>query len=195
LQRTYDRIEQRFITNLNAREAESPARKLLPWDAHLAYFEVSPESPYIGKTLAELGIRENFGVSIAQIERGRLTIPAPRGEERLYPNDKITVIGTDEQLSQFKPLIEVTTPVVEPQQEVGLRQLVVDARFPFLGRTIRDSRIRERTNGLIVGIERNGERILNPDPATVFTPGDIVWLAGDQRLIRGIEHNYAATVA
>ncbi|MGV3589048.1 MAG: cation:proton antiporter [Adhaeribacter sp.] len=186
----YERIEHRFMTNLNAREAESPAKKLLPWDAHLAHFQVSPESEYIGKTLAELGIREKFGVSIAQIERGRLTIPVPRGEERLYPADKITVIGTDEQLSSFKPFVEVANPeeiTAASQPEVGLRQVVVDAKFPYLGKTIRASGIREKTNGLIVGIERNAERILNPDPATIFEIGDIVWLAGEQRLIRHIE--------
>ncbi|MDB5261777.1 MAG: sodium:proton antiporter, partial [Adhaeribacter sp.] len=192
LRRTYERIEHRFITNLNAREADSPAQKLLPWDAHLAHFEVSPESEYVGKTLAELGIREKYGVSIAQIERGRLTIPVPRGEEMLFPTDKITVIGTDEQLAHFKPFIEVTTPKeasISAQPEVGLRQLLVDSKFPYLGNTILESGIRERTHGLIVGIERNGERILNPDPATIFQSGDIVWLAGDQKLIRGIAHN------
>jgi len=195
LQRTYERIEHRFLSNLNAREAEEPARKLLPWDAHLAHFEVSPESVYVGKTLAQLAFREKYGVSIAQIERGRLTIPVPRGNEMLFPRDKITVIGTDEQLSQFEAVIQTVTPdvnAIAPQPEVGLRQLAVDAKFPYLGKTIRESGIRERTHGLIVGIERNGERILNPDPATAFQIGDIVWLAGDQRLIRGIAHNTLA---
>ena len=191
LRKTYERIENRFLSNLNARETENPVKKLLPWDAHLAYFQVSPESGYVGKTLAELALRERYGVSIAQIERGRLTIPVPRGTERLFPADKITVIGTDEQIMQFKPFIEVITPeanVNSPQSDVALKQLVVDTKFPFLGKNIRESGIRERTNGLIVGIERNGERILNPDPATLFKIGDIVWLAGDQRLIRAIDH-------
>lgn len=192
LQKTYERIEQRFLANLNAREAEEPVKKLLPWDAHLTHFEVSPESVYVGKTLAELAFRERYGVSIAQIERGRLTIPVPKGNEMLFPGDKITVIGTDGQLSDFKPFIETVTPEENagaPQPEVGLRQLIVDAKFPYLGTTIRESGIRERTHGLIVGIERNGERILSPDPATQFKIGDVVWLAGDKRLIRGIEHN------
>ncbi|GEO03112.1 sodium:proton antiporter [Adhaeribacter aerolatus] len=188
----YERIEHRFMTNLNAREAGESAKKLLPWDAHLAHFQVSPESEYVGKTLADLGLREKFGVSIAQIERGRLTLPVPGGNEMLFPADKITVIGTDEQLSNFKPFIEVTTPEeinAADQPEVGLRQIVVDAKFPYLGTTIRASGIRESTNGLIVGIERNGDRILNPHPSTTFEIGDIVWLAGEQRLIRKIEQS------
>lgn len=192
LRATYDRIEQRFLTNLHAREAETnaAAKKLLPWDAHLAHFTISPESPVIGKTLIELAIREKFGVSIAQIERGRRILPVPRGSERLYPSDKITVIGTDEQLEQFKPLIENVSPeaeMVSKQPDVSLKQLLVDVRFPYLGLSIRESGIREKTNGLIVGIERNSERILNPDPATVFALGDIVWLAGETRLIKAFD--------
>ncbi|GGK84189.1 cation:proton antiporter [Rufibacter glacialis] len=192
LRTTYDRIEQRFLTNLNARETENvdPAKKLLPWDAHLAHFTVSPESPAVGKTLIELAIRERYGVSIAQIERGRLILPIPRGNERLYPADRITVIGTDQQLEEFRPLVETVAAeeeMVSLQPDVSLRQLQVDERFPFLGRNIRESGIREKTMGLIVGIERDGERILNPDPDTIFSLGDIVWLAGETRLIKTLE--------
>jgi CPA2 family monovalent cation:H+ antiporter-2 len=85
-------------------------------------------------------------------------------------------------------------PVLEPPQsqlpalhpEVTLKQLVVDEKFPFLGMSIRASNIREKTSGLIVGIERNGQRILNPDPGTLFQKGDIVWLSGDRELVRAV---------
>jgi len=50
--------------------------------------------------------------------------------------------------------------------------------------TIRESRVREKTQGLIVGIERKGTRILNPDSTTFFHPGDVIWLAGNTKLIK-----------
>ena len=192
LRKAYDRIERRFLTNLNARELEneSPVRKILPWDAHLAEFRVSPESFFAGKTLIDLALRERFGINIARIERGRNVIPVPRGTEYLYPMDRITVIGTDEQLAAFKPFVEIEAPEIDmtiDQPDISLRQLIADTRFPFLHQSIRDSGIREKTNGLVVGIERHGERILNPEPTTVFQPEDIVWLAGDTRLIKSID--------
>jgi CPA2 family monovalent cation:H+ antiporter-2 len=52
------------------------------------------------------------------------------------------------------------------------------------GLSIRDSNIRERTNGLVVGIERNKDRILNPDSSTVFQWEDIVWIVGDKNKIQ-----------
>jgi len=188
LQTAYARIERRFVHNLNAREMEQAAANQLrlPWDTHLAHFQVSPDAPVVGKTLAELAFREQYGVNIARIERGSQVIPVPHGEEQLFPFDKITVIGSDEQLNRFQPVVEVATPVLtEPAEpEVTLRQLVVDPKFPYLGTSIRDSGLREKTRGLIIGIERQGERILNPNPDLVFQLADIVWLAGHPALIR-----------
>ncbi|MGE0631795.1 MAG: cation:proton antiporter regulatory subunit [Pseudobdellovibrionaceae bacterium] len=54
----------------------------------------------------------------------------------------------------------------------------------YLGRSIRDSGIREEVKGLIVGIERNAQRILNPDSALTLQEGDLLWIVGDQKLIR-----------
>jgi CPA2 family monovalent cation:H+ antiporter-2 len=197
LQQTYARIEKRFLYNLNARELEktngaakngNAGKNLLPWDAHVAHFEVSAESESIGKTLTELSFREKFGVNIAQIERGKKIIHAPRGNEQIFPTDKLTVVGTDEQLKRFKLIID--PPQTEPAPlppEIVLKQLVVDSHFPLLGMSIRNSDIRNKTHGLIISIERNGKRILNPDPSMVFEKGDIVWLSGDKQLIKNIE--------
>jgi CPA2 family monovalent cation:H+ antiporter-2 len=49
--------------------------------------------------------------------------------------------------------------------------------------SIRNSGIRETTQGLVVGIERAGERILNPDSNLVFENGDVVWIVGNNKKI------------
>ncbi|SDM00874.1 monovalent cation:H+ antiporter-2, CPA2 family [Catalinimonas alkaloidigena] len=193
LQQTYARLENRFLYNLNARALEQQRpmayRHLVPWDAHLASFEVSPDADCLGKTLTELAFREKYGVNIVQIERGSRTIVAPNGAEPLFPGDKLTVVGTDEQLQRFKPTVAPTpAQVVHTTPEVMLKQLMVDAQFPFLGKSIREARIREKTHGLVVGIERGGQRMLNPDPATVFQLGDVVWISGEKQLILSLEH-------
>jgi CPA2 family monovalent cation:H+ antiporter-2 len=54
----------------------------------------------------------------------------------------------------------------------------------FIGRTIRESGLREKTNGLIVGIEHSGKRILNPESNFILSKNDIVWVVGDRTKIR-----------
>ncbi|MBC7749145.1 MAG: TrkA C-terminal domain-containing protein, partial [Methylotenera sp.] len=53
----------------------------------------------------------------------------------------------------------------------------------FIGATIRDSQLREKTNALIVGIERSGRRILNPESNMILEKNDILWVVGSKKLL------------
>ncbi|MCS3795336.1 cation:proton antiporter [Niastella sp. OAS944] len=186
----YARIEKRFLTNLNQRE-QMPSggnSDLSPWDAHMAYFTMPAESTVVGKTLQQLAWREHFGINIAYIERGSIIITAPARSDVLYPFDKIAVIGTDVQLEQFRMVIETATlPSQNGEEEITLNKIIVDEHTALRGKTIRASGIREMTNGVVVGIERNGKRILNPDSTTIFEWDDIVWIVGDRKKIEEVK--------
>lgn len=189
LQRFYQRIEQRFLNNLHEKEkAAKQAPKLLtPWDAHLSKIRICATSPFIGKTLEELALREQYGVNIAFIERGNKLLYAPSRLEKLFPYDEIGVIGNDHQLQKFTVLVEEQNeeaPVADLlAQQISLEKVVVDEHNGLRGKSIRDSGIREMTNGLVVGIERDGERMLNPSSATTFEWNDVIWLVGDRHKI------------
>ncbi len=192
IQAFYDRIETRFIANLNQKETmerEKTSPELAPWDAHISLFEVKPDSPIAGQVLIDLKVREQFGVNIAMIERGSRMIITPGRTDQIYPGDLLSVIGTDEQLDRFRKYSEpqesdIKKTKLQQRQDVGLRQLLVHERSPFLHKCIRESGIRERTKGIIVGIERNGERMLNPDSSIVFEQGDIIWIVGNIRRLQ-----------
>lgn len=186
LQGFYERMENRFLHNLNEREEANKQPEILPWDSHLLELTVAPESALVGKSLIDLGIREKYGVNIALIERGRIMIPTPNRDERLYPNDKVLVIGTDDQLASVTPLFEGDhneNASVFPKHDMSLQKVIINSKSPVFGQTIRSSGIREQTQGLVVGIERNGVRILNPDSNLVFENDDIVWIVGNNKKI------------
>lgn len=186
LQTFYERMEFRFLNNLNAREQANKQPEILPWDSHLLELIVAPESTLVGQTLVDLAVREKYGINIALIERGKIMIPTPARTERLYPNDKVLVIGTDDQLASVKPLFEGVADentTSFPKQDMSLQKIIINSKSPVFGQTIRDSGIRERTQGLVVGIERNGIRILNPDSNLVFENDDIVWIVGNNKKI------------
>lgn len=186
----YNLIERLFLYNLNARELEKGTpTKILPWDAHMAEFEIQSEASFIGKMLMELEWREKFGINIAMIRRGKIKINIPKRNEKIFPGDIIAVIGTDEQLEEFKQIIEVTPndPIESVRnKEVSLQQFIIESDSVLVGKTIRESEIRERTHGLIVGIERQGKRILNPESSTHFQVEDVVWIAGEEGIIQKI---------
>ena len=200
VQLLYDRIENRFILNLNDRELQAELKlierqaerrnvALAPWDAHMTTFEVDPESAVIGKTLSELRWREQVGVNVAMIRRGQLTIVTPGKIDRIFPGDRLYIICTDAQEKKMNAILRPDRKLVEKQAEevqVQLDKFTIEHDSPFLGKTIRESGLRKATNGLVVGIEREGQRLLNPESDTVFREGDVVWIVGEKKLINTI---------
>ncbi|HZI25455.1 MAG TPA: TrkA C-terminal domain-containing protein, partial [Chryseolinea sp.] len=183
LQAFYDRLEKRFLYNLNERELHKTRPAIVPWDAHLAEFQVLPESNLIGKELQEIALRERFGINVALIERGKKTIVTPGRTEKLFPGDTMSVIGTDEQLGKLKHLLDQSAlmPSEHKSVSIQLRNFTITEESPLRNKTIRDSGIRESAMGLIVGVERNGERLLNPESTFKFRNGDIVWIVGEEK--------------
>ncbi len=186
----YIRLETRFFNNFHDREREQAAKnrvELAPWDAHIAQFRLEIGTPVTGMTLEEMAIRERFGVNIAMIRRGEhYTINAPSRFERVYPGDVLFVIGTDEQLDQLRRYIEPTGDTLvesEGPEKIVLKKIVVKNGSFLCKKSIRESGIRERTNGLVVGLERNNRRRLNPESSVVLEENDLLWVVGEEKLI------------
>jgi CPA2 family monovalent cation:H+ antiporter-2 len=184
----YHKIEDHFLNNLNAREIKKAIRSrsdLTPWDGHMTTFDIAPTSNIAGKTLEELRIREQLGINIAFIKRGEIMINIPNKSERLFPGDEICVIGTDNQVKEFKSYLhqnEIEIPEKVTETDIILKQLELKEE-EFIGKNIRDSLLREKTNGLIVGIERSGKRILNPESNMILEKNDILWVVGSKKLL------------
>lgn len=192
LQKFYQRLEDRFLQNLHERELleqNKTQSHLSPWDAHLTHYKISPHAGFIGKTLEELQWRETYGINIAFIERGNHVMFAPARTEKIFPFDNIGVIGTDQQMLEFGKIMVPYVEDADSEKElVELEKIVVDEHTRLKGLTIRESGIREKTNGLVVGIERKGERILNPSSFTQLEWDDIVWIVGNRKKIQQLYH-------
>ena len=112
-------------------------------------------------------------------------IITPGRDEKIFPGDILSVIGTDEQLGKLRMLLEETTVSDEEQKAVHIRlkTFTISESSPLRNKTIRQSNIRETVKALIVGVERNGERVLNPESTFKFESGDTVWIVGDSEQI------------
>jgi monovalent cation:H+ antiporter-2, CPA2 family len=200
IQDFYKRIEVRFLGNLNARDtvaynslSETVSRKnaalqsdLLPWDAHIVQLEVPQNAAYIGRTLTELGWRERYGINIVYIKRGDRLIRNPGRRDIILPFDNLGVIGTDEQLTIFKPVLDsemLPESTTKDMSDIVLQKVVVDEHTKLKGLDIRNSKLRERTNGVVIGIERANQRILNPESTFTFEWGDVIWIVGSKKKI------------
>ncbi|MFV0531874.1 MAG: cation:proton antiporter [Flavobacteriales bacterium] len=187
INQSYHWLETHFLSNFNdssLKEVKINQQNLTPWDGHLASFEIPENSILVGKTLEEMKLREQFGINVAFIKRGDKTIHIPTKDVRFYPNDEIHIIGTDVQVTVFEQYIEKMTLSNEnPDIEIVLWKLELkDNRY--IGKMIRESKIREETEGIVVGVEKDGQRILNPESDYVFCKDDILWIVGNKDKIR-----------
>lgn len=183
LDKFYHWFEQRLATNLQqSAAAHSSYENLAPWDSHLIEAEIPRQSPLIGKCLSEQQLRQRFGINIVAIYRGATAILSPRGNEVILPLDKLVLLGTDEQLEQFTQHYlqqeEEATPT-HLLENFTLKAVTLDKENPLVGKTIAESGIREHVKGLVVGIERQGTQLLNPDSKTVLATGDLLFLVGE----------------
>ena len=193
-------MEKHFIDNLSAREREQeksrPVKReleaaFLNYDLHLADFELNPESLFCGKQLMQLNLRQKCGVNVVRIIRGGIHINVPSGRERLFPNDRIVVAGSDEQIRTFQQELTRADEAGKASAPEGLRPtmslelLQIQSEMPFCGHTLAEFRHSGGTAQCVVlGIEHEGATIMNPTPDSVLIEGDTLILAGEKEEIK-----------
>ena len=199
LKKESDILEQTFTENLtqrerhNAQQAGKPKfmNSLVERDIHLSTFNVPIGIEWGGKTLAELAFGKRYGIQVAGIQRGQQRINIPSGKTLILPGDRLQVIGSDKQLADFGHVMAAMSDESAQQQspeEMTLRRVVLLDNSPFVGKTIKESGIRDQYQCLVVGVESEGENeLLQPHPMRQLQTGDIIWVVGEEASIKQLE--------
>ncbi len=74
-------------------------------DIEIETIRIEDTSHLAGKTLAEIGFRNKYGVSILAIQRGRETITNPSGDTKLLAQDIVVLIGTLDNIAGITSLL------------------------------------------------------------------------------------------
>lgn len=186
------KLERLFIKNLRSREIAEQVNgerrplfegRLLDRDIHIGDFDIPEDSTWIGRTLKDLQFRNRFGVHVSSILRGSLRINIPNGRQIIFPGDRISVIGSDEQLKNFSQAIANELIPEDPEiekREMKLCKFILSDGTPFIGKTLAESGIRDRYGCMVVGVEEGQENLTLVDPQRKFEKGDIIWFVGEE---------------
>ncbi len=74
-------------------------------DIEVETIRTGETSPWVGKTLAEVGFRKKYGVTVLAIQRGRQTITNPSGDIQLLEQDIVILIGTRDSIAGLSSLV------------------------------------------------------------------------------------------
>ena len=181
------------MTNLHSREKRAEylgekkpeyATRLLDKDLHLADFDIPAEVEWAGNELRDLNFGQHYGVHVVSILRGTKRINIPKATDRIFPHDRIQVIGTDSGLEAFGKALQATQqsmPEDFAEGEMILRRLAVTEDSPLANKTLKDSSIRNRYRCLVVGVEKEDGALHIPNPTIPFEKGDNLWIVGEKK--------------
>ena len=191
-------LERLFINNLRSREIEAQVHgkkrplyegKLLDRDIHIAEFDVPSDSMWMGQNLKQLSLGRKYGVHVSSILRGGHRLNIPDGDYIIFPGDRLQVIGSDEQLSKLGQALQTEVLSEDPDlesREMRLRQLIIGADSPFIGKTLEESGIRSLYSCMVVGLEEGKENLSIVSPKRKFEEGDIIWVVGERESLAAL---------
>jgi len=143
---------------------------------------VEPDSPLVGRTIEQAGLRHLPGVYLAEIERDGSVIPAVAPTERLHGDDRLVFVGMVDSvvdLYRIRGLIPAPDQVFKldsPRPERRLIEAVISENAPVVGRTIRDAEFRSKYEAVVIAVARGGTRVRGKI-------GDIELRGGDTLLL------------
>ena len=185
-------LERLFIQNLRSRDIKAQlqgkkkplcADHLIDRDIHIANLELPDDSLWAGRTLRSLQLRNRFGVHVSSILRGSHRMNIPNGNTILFPGDKLQAIGDDEQLTLFSHVMKAELQPEDTdieKHEMKLRCFTVSKTSPFIGKTLRDSGIRDKYNCMVVGVDEGQKNLTLITPSRCLQAGDMLWVVGEQ---------------
>ena len=188
-------MEERLRENFGGDDTADAERPLnegqLPFEQlHMAEFGVAAESIVAGRTLREIDFRRRYGVTVVAIRRGERRLQLPDGHTMLFPYDRLTVVGTDEEFRIFHRVLDEQRSERKRRREektataLRIGSYTLPARSALDGTTLGEAEVRRHALALVLGIERPEGPVTNPSAGERLRAGDVVWAVGDPQRMK-----------
>jgi monovalent cation:H+ antiporter-2, CPA2 family len=226
LLRHFWNLESRFLINLNERHMEENFKKIeeaggvmqlsdmhknhwLDYKLFTCAFRLKKGSPFIGKRVKELNLRQSYNLMLIRVRtKNEEIINIPSGAYELKPGDSIRLAGKKSQLRKLQEDEQFSLEFVDhsymtlhgfsklefnrkkQEYRITCAGIPLSDDSPLAGKNLVESNIGARTKCLVIGLERQGKQLVNPEASTTLLPGDIIWMLGEEKPIsRHIEEN------
>jgi di/tricarboxylate transporter len=152
----------------------------------LAEMEVASDSALAGQTLREIDFRNRYRTHVVAIAREGAIRRARIHETRLKVGDVLVVLGTSDRLQQLRYASEfcnirrLTSEEATQRYQLSrwLLRLEVPSGSLLEGRTLKETRLRRAFDLAVLEIQRDGEGVVLPGPATQLKAGDVLVVEG-----------------
>lgn len=155
---------------------------------------VASDSPIVGQTIEEAGLRHLPGLYLVEIEREGDVMAAVGPEVRIRAEDLLLFAGIVDSvvdLRRIRGLVPATDQVhkLEARPDRCLVEAVVASGSPLAGRNVRDTQFRTRYKAAIIAVHRQGERVRAKVGDIVLQAGDVLLLETHARFVDERRHD------
>ena len=157
---------------------------------------VGKSSPAIGQSIAELDIRQRYGLTVLEVRRERSRIPSfvnvsdkfrdisqtvATPDVRLQEGDIIYLSGSEEQAARFAKEGGLTLSFEDSGldfYEIGMAEIVLLRQSKFVGRRLSEAGFRAKYSINVLGVRRDNDYILTDLQDVRLQAGDVLLVQG-----------------
>lgn len=163
------------------------------WPAKLGIFRLEEGSAFAGRTIADIPLRQETGVTIIAVTRGGKTFFDPDPRLSLYPGDRLVLLGDPEGLARAETFLAMNRiPAASPEEErFSLAEISLTAASPLVGKSLADVKFRETYGVSVIVIRRGDRQMPTPSGKETLQAGDILVVAGKADLVKTLAEKAA----
>ena len=155
---------------------------------------VEADSPLVGKSIEQAGLRQLPGLYLIEIERNGKILTAVPPDEILLGDDQLVFVGVVDSvidLQRIAGLKPATNQVFKLDSHIDKRCLteaVISNTSPLVGKTVREGHFRSIYNAAIIAVARNGEKISQKIGNIKLRAGDTLLMVSNPAFVEQ-QHN------
>lgn len=178
------------------RRAASPEElsSIYRLDERLFELLVRPDSPVHGKTLGESDLGRRFGINVVAVIRRGERLFSPTSRDVILAGDRLIVQGREGDLDAASGALgleafrgECLDPECLLSRDMGIAEVVLPPRSPFVSKKLKDIMLRERYGLTALAIWRGGRPIRARLGEEALQFGDALLVRGPWARIRLLE--------
>lgn len=162
---------------------------------YLTALHVEPESPLVGRTLAESRFGDAHGLQVVRIQRGDERLRSPDGRTVVQARDVLVVTGQIPNIAQIeevdhlriagsRPAFDDGSAASAGKRDAQLAEVLVRSDSAAIGRTLRELDFRARRGITALGLQRDGHVVHAAVGRVPLRAADILLVQGAPRALR-----------
>ncbi|NJN54193.1 MAG: hypothetical protein HC804_05185 [Anaerolineae bacterium] len=180
-------------------EDTAPVQLFSP-EVGLAELHIIPNSPFIGQTIAQIGMRQQYGFNVLAVRRSESSLPCSLQDLSLQAEDVLLIQGGRARLmaARLAELFQEGLNVFVAEEstavnyDLSARLLIarIPALSPLVGKSLAESNLGKELGLVALSIARGEQAIVAPSPEVKLEAGDVLLVEGDPddlTIMRGLQ--------